>query len=87
MEFTYIQDWLDVDSLYDVFEKIDIIITPLDDGTWRASIFSWGDQLHDSTGAVAMCAEAATLNEAMAALDILCMNDLNQMVDLVSRVS
>ena len=86
MNFGYIQQWLDIvreDSFSD-YEKIDIVITQLEDGTWRASLFNSDHrlrfQLLCSQGENTMCAEGATLNEATAGLDALCMKDIKDFV-------
>jgi hypothetical protein len=81
MNFGYIQQWLDAvqaESFSD-YEKIDIVITQLEDGTWRASLFTGKYQLLCIKGENTMCAEAATLNEATAGLDALCMKDVKDL--------
>jgi hypothetical protein len=76
--FGYIQDWLDIvqGEAYGDYEKIDIVITQLEDGTWRASLFGGRYQLLCHQGENTMCAEGATLDEATAKLDALCMKDV-----------
>jgi hypothetical protein len=82
MNFGYIQQWLDIVRLdtFSDYEKIDIVITQLEDGTWRASLFNGEYQLLCNQGENTMCAEGATLNEATAGLDALCMKDIKDFV-------
>jgi hypothetical protein len=82
MNFEYIQQWLDIvrkDTFSD-YEKIDIVITQLEDDTWRASLFNGKYQLLCNKGENTMCAEAATLNEVTAGLDALCKKDVKDYV-------
>jgi hypothetical protein len=81
MNFEYIQQWLDAvqaESFSD-YEKIDIVITQLEDGTWRASLFNGKYQLLCNKGENTMCAEGATLDGTIAELDALCMQDIKDL--------
>jgi hypothetical protein len=82
MNFKNIQQWLDLvrEDCFSDYEKIDIVITQLEDSSWRASLFNDGFQLLCNQGEKTMCAEAATFDDAVAGLNALCIDDVKDLV-------